>query len=157
MLLPACGGDSDQEDSASNDSTNSEESGNETVAETGTEGETGMATDFPNCSCAEDYAGDGTCYEVDSGDSEGLLVAANSVEDGDMLVVGMGVYEMDNQVTIRANDVTVCFGRALAYGRHCAAIAARSHRKISRGQKPAQFPGSFIFATARPWGMAAEN
>jgi parallel beta-helix repeat protein len=102
LFLPACGDSSGETDSDSTED-GTDESSSETAAD-----ETGSAQDFPNCSCADDYTGDGNCFEVASGDSEGLLVAANSLEDGDMLVVGLGVYELDNQVTIRGDNITVC-------------------------------------------------
>jgi parallel beta-helix repeat protein len=111
-MLPACGDGSATDDTSpsgeSSGSESADESGSESGGESGSEGETGVETDFPNCSCAEDYSGDGTCIEVPSGDADALQVAANTVEDGDMLVIGSGVYELDNQVTVRADDLTVC-------------------------------------------------
>ncbi len=71
----------------------------------GTTAGTGGGADFPNCSCAEF---EGQCFEVTSDDVEGLQIAANSLEDGGALVLGMGTFVLDNQVTIRADGVTVC-------------------------------------------------
>jgi parallel beta-helix repeat protein len=61
---------------------------------------------FPLCSCA-DFP-DADCHQIAAGDIEALQIAANSLEDGSALVLGLGVYELDNQVTIRADDITVC-------------------------------------------------
>ncbi len=73
---------------------------------TSTSGTTGTSgADFPSCSCAEF---DGQCFEVTSDDVEGLQIAANSLEDGGALVLGLGTFVLDNQVTIRADDITVC-------------------------------------------------
>lgn len=72
--------------------------------ESGTTGDN--SADFPNCSCDEFTTG--TCYAVTSDDEEGLQIAANSMVDGDALVLGLGVFELDNQVTIRGDDITVC-------------------------------------------------
>ena len=72
--------------------------------ESGTTGDD--SAQFPNCSC-DDFE-TGTCYAVTSDDEEGLQIAANSMVDGDSLVLGLGVFELDNQVTIRGDDITVC-------------------------------------------------
>jgi parallel beta-helix repeat protein len=61
---------------------------------------------FPLCSCA-DFP-DADCHQVAADDEEGLQIAANSLEDGSALVLGLGVFELDNQVTIRAENITVC-------------------------------------------------
>lgn len=66
---------------------------------------TGDAVNFPNCSCA-DFTGD--CHQITADDEEGLQIAANSLEDGSALVLGLGVFELNNQVTIRAKNITVC-------------------------------------------------
>ena len=113
--MPACGdGPSSTSEASSTEGTDSDatdstdDSTGETGEESESESETGPVTDFPNCSCADDYSGDGTCIEVPSGDSEMLQIAANTLEDGDMLVIGSGVYELENQVTLRADSLTVC-------------------------------------------------
>lgn len=61
---------------------------------------------FPLCSCADFPEAD--CHQIAADDEEGLQIAANSLEDGSALVLGLGVFELDNQVTIRAEDITVC-------------------------------------------------
>ena len=71
----------------------------------GSTGDTGDDANFPNCSCA-DFEGD--CIEVTADDEEGLQIAANSLEDNGTLVLGLGSFELDNQVTIRADGITVC-------------------------------------------------
>lgn len=72
--------------------------------ESGTTGDN--SAQFPNCSCDEFETGN--CFAVTSDDEEGLQIAANSMVDGDALVLGLGVFELDNQVTIRGDDITVC-------------------------------------------------
>ncbi len=112
LALSACGGDDGNDDAAGETSqtetgTDTETTGTETETETGeTDTDTdGPNPDFPNCTCAEF---DGQCFEVGADDEDGLQVAANSLEDGGALVLGLGVFELDNQVTIRADGVTVC-------------------------------------------------
>ncbi len=65
---------------------------------------TGGDADFPLHSCEEV---EGNCIQVTADDEEGLQVAANSLVDGDTLILGLGVFELDNQVTIRGNNITV--------------------------------------------------
>ncbi len=61
---------------------------------------------FPLCSCADFPEAD--CHQITADDEEGLQIAVNSLEDGSALVLGLGVFELDNQVTIRADGITVC-------------------------------------------------
>jgi len=58
--------------------------------------------DFSNLSC-EDV--DGECVEVAS--SEALQEAANSIEAGTTIVIGAGTFELENQVTLRGDGITV--------------------------------------------------
>ena len=64
----------------------------------------GNPADFPLHSCAEV---DGPCIEVPSGDTDALQIAANTLEDGTTLILGAGVYDLANQVTIRAQGITL--------------------------------------------------
>lgn len=65
-------------------------------------GETGSSGAFPLHSCEEV---EGNCIEVST--AQELQVAANSLEDGDTLILAEGVFELDNQVTIRGTGITV--------------------------------------------------
>lgn len=63
----------------------------------------GPNPDFPNMSCSDfDHA---NCVEIASGDSAALLEAVNALDDDTAVILGLGTYELDNQVTIRANGV----------------------------------------------------
>ena len=64
----------------------------------------GGSADFPLHSCADV---EGTCYEVGADEEERLQEVSNSLEDGDTLILGLGVFELDNQVTTRGNQITV--------------------------------------------------
>jgi parallel beta-helix repeat protein len=62
--------------------------------------------DYPNFSCGD--ATTANCVEVAAGDAQGLLEAVNALVDDTTIVLGEGVYEFDNQVTIRgANGVSL--------------------------------------------------
>ena len=67
------------------------------------DGDTEPDPNFPNCSC-DQFEGD--CTQAST--AEEILIAANSLEDGGTLVIGLGHIELDNQVTIRAENATVC-------------------------------------------------
>lgn len=60
---------------------------------------------FPNVQC--DDFGHANCVLITSGDSAGLLDAVNALEDDTAVILGTGTYELDNQVTIRANQITI--------------------------------------------------
>lgn len=63
----------------------------------------GCSTDYPNVTCGDfDSA---TCVEIPGGDSAALLDAVNALEDDTTVLLGIGTYELDNQVTIRANRI----------------------------------------------------
>lgn len=60
---------------------------------------------FPNVQCDDfDHA---NCVLVTSGDAAGLLDAVNALEEDTAVILGTGTYELDNQVTIRANRITI--------------------------------------------------
>ena len=59
--------------------------------------------DFPLHACADV---EGACIEVASGDSDDLQSVVNLLEDDTTVILGKGVYVLDNQVTIRANGIT---------------------------------------------------
>lgn len=117
LALGACTDDGGSEDDEVGDTGTTEEDTTDET-ETADDSETGTAEeetettgepdpDFPLCTC-EDFPDAGTCYAVPAGDAEALLIAANSMEDGDALVMGLGHTELDNQVTIRADGISVC-------------------------------------------------
>ncbi|MFK7990594.1 MAG: parallel beta-helix domain-containing protein [Sandaracinaceae bacterium] len=61
------------------------------------------SADFPNVGCGEfDSA---TCVEIPSGDSAALIDAVNDLDADTTVLLGLGTYEFDNQVTIRANGI----------------------------------------------------
>ncbi|PRP93224.1 hypothetical protein ENSA5_44010 [Enhygromyxa salina] len=112
LLLSACGDDggADGADETTGDGDGDTGDGDTGDGDTGDgdgdgDGDTGADPNFPLCSCAQ-FEGD--CVEVAADDEDGLQIAANSLEDGTALVLGLGVFELDNQVTIRADDITVC-------------------------------------------------
>ena len=47
------------------------------------------------------------CVRVPGGDSDALLTAVNTLTDDTVVILGPGEYVLDNQVTIRANDVAL--------------------------------------------------
>lgn len=55
---------------------------------------------FPTNSCADVTTG--TCIEIQGGDTQALLNAANSLEANTTLVLGKGTFQLTNGVTIRA-------------------------------------------------------
>jgi len=61
--------------------------------------------DFAAVSCA-DFA-HANCISIPGGDSAALLDAVNSLDDDTVLVLGLGTFELDNQVTIRADRICV--------------------------------------------------
>ena len=66
--------------------------------------DTGSA-DHPNASCADfDSA---NCVEIASADNAALFDAVNLLSDDTTVVLGLGTYELDNQVTIRANSIAL--------------------------------------------------
>ena len=60
---------------------------------------------FPNVTC-DDFA-HANCVLITSGDAAGLLDAVNALEDDTAVILGTGTFELDNQVTIRANQITI--------------------------------------------------
>ncbi|MEM7160266.1 MAG: parallel beta-helix domain-containing protein [Myxococcota bacterium] len=118
LATTGCPGDDSAPAADSGSTTSADGTGTTAVAETTDPGDTTAAgseesgttgdnsADFPNCSCDEFETG--TCYAVTADDEEGLQIAANTMGDGDALVLGLGVFELDNQVTIRGDDITVC-------------------------------------------------
>jgi parallel beta-helix repeat protein len=65
----------------------------------------GCGTDYPNVTCGGfDSA---TCVEIPAGDSAALLEAVNALQDDTTVLLGIGTYELDNQVTIRANQINI--------------------------------------------------
>jgi parallel beta-helix repeat protein len=86
-----------------------------TTAPGDTDGESDTADPtFANKSC-EDFPDANHCHAIPAGDSDALLVAVNSLEDGDVVILAEGVYELDNQVTIRAENITFC-GQGMGSG-----------------------------------------
>ncbi len=65
----------------------------------------GNSADFPNVTCADfDSA---SCVRIASGDSGRLLEAVNDLDPDTTVLLGLGTYELDNQVTIRANGINL--------------------------------------------------
>lgn len=64
------------------------------------------SADYPNFDCEDfDHA---NCVLVPPGDSQALLDATNALADNTVLVLALGTYALDNQVTIRgANNIAV--------------------------------------------------
>ena len=63
----------------------------------------GCDTDYPNVTCGDfDSA---TCVQIPGGDSAALQDAVNALQDDTTVLLGAGTYELDNQVTIRANQI----------------------------------------------------
>jgi len=60
--------------------------------------------DFPNVDCG-DFS-HANCVRIASGDSAGLQDAVNALENDTAVILGTGTYELDNQVTIRADQIT---------------------------------------------------
>jgi parallel beta-helix repeat protein len=62
--------------------------------------------DFPNVDCGDfTYA---TCVRVPSGDAQALFDAVNALGDDTVVILGIGTYSLDNQVTIRgANQIAI--------------------------------------------------
>lgn len=83
-------------------STGDGDAGGTADGETGGE-DGGNAADYPLHSCADV---EGPCVEIPAGDSEALQVAVNSLEDETTVILATGIYEFDNQVTIRADGIT---------------------------------------------------
>jgi hypothetical protein len=79
----------------------------ETDANLDSDDENAQTVDFPLKSCA-DFPDATSSQEIAAGDTEALLIAVNSLDDGDVVVLGEGVFALDSQVTIRAGDVTLC-------------------------------------------------
>lgn len=65
----------------------------------------GSDSSFINTSC--DDALRASCMEISGGDAEGLLEAVQLIGDDTTIVLGAGTFALDNQVTIRANQVTL--------------------------------------------------
>jgi parallel beta-helix repeat protein len=61
--------------------------------------------DFENVDCDDFDAAN--CVRVPSGDGAALLDAVNALEPDTVVVLGMGTYELDNQVTIRQDGITL--------------------------------------------------
>ena len=61
--------------------------------------------DYPNVTC-DDFA-TANCVRIASGDSAGLLEAVNDLDPDTTVLLGLGTYELDNQVTIRANGINL--------------------------------------------------
>jgi parallel beta-helix repeat protein len=57
------------------------------------------APNFPIANCTR--ATTANCLEIHGGDSAGLLTAANSIEAGTTIVLGLGTFKMTNQLTLR--------------------------------------------------------
>jgi parallel beta-helix repeat protein len=66
---------------------------------------------FDAVSC--DSLGLESCTQVEAGDVEALLDAANSVTDGAAIILGEGTYLMDNQLTIRGADGVTLTGQGI--------------------------------------------
>lgn len=65
----------------------------------------GGSGDFPNTRCADfDTA---HCVRIPSGDAAALLEAVNDLEPDTTVLLGIGTYELDNQVTIRASGINL--------------------------------------------------
>ena len=62
--------------------------------------------DFPNADCGDfTYA---NCVRVPAGDAQALFDAVNALGDDTVVILGLGTYSLDNQVTIRgANQVAI--------------------------------------------------
>jgi len=67
--------------------------------------------DHPNVSCADYTAA--TCVEIPSGDTQALLDATNLLTDDTVLILGLGEYVFDNQVTIRNADGVTFLGQGM--------------------------------------------
>ncbi|MCA9609644.1 MAG: right-handed parallel beta-helix repeat-containing protein [Myxococcales bacterium] len=61
---------------------------------------------FPNLQC-DDFPERASCVLVSSGDAQGLLDAVNALDNDTVVILGTGSYMLDNQVTIRANQITI--------------------------------------------------
>jgi len=64
----------------------------------------GDDADFPNVDC--DDFGHTNCVRIAGGDSAALQDAVNALDDDTAVILGVGTYELDNQVTIRADQIT---------------------------------------------------
>jgi len=64
-----------------------------------------LNTTHPNFTCADVTAAN--CLEIAPGDSAALQDAVNLLSDDTAIILGLGVYALDNQVTIRNADVSL--------------------------------------------------
>ena len=103
LLLAACG---DKETTATDSGGDTDTT--DTTDDSGGGGDT--MEGFDTTSCA-DYAD--PCVQIAAGDSEGLLEAANLLEDGMTIVLAAGTYELDNQVTFRNADGISLIGQGM--------------------------------------------
>ena len=61
--------------------------------------------DFPNVTCGDFTSA--SCVEIAAGDSAGLLDAVNALSDDTTVLLALGTYELDNQVSVRANSINL--------------------------------------------------
>ncbi len=67
--------------------------------------------DHPNARCSDYTAA--SCVEIAAGDSAALLEATNLLGNDGVLVLGLGTYELNNQVTIRNADGVTFVGQGM--------------------------------------------
>lgn len=63
-------------------------------------GDNADSSGFPTSSC--DQVTSGTCVEIRGGDAAALQTAANSIDESTTVVLGLGTFNMTNQLTIRS-------------------------------------------------------
>ena len=63
----------------------------------------GGSGDYPNAKCGDFDAAH--CVRIPSGDAAALLETVNDLQPDTVVLLGVGTYELDNQITIRADGI----------------------------------------------------